>query len=47
MSRPWSLCTPQDARRSGQQMLANLTGPTGSDAMDRIINGPSKVAPKA
>ncbi len=28
-------------------MLANLTDPTGGDAMDRIINGLSKVAPKA
>ncbi|MCX4846078.1 hypothetical protein [Streptomyces sp. NBC_00893] len=31
------------SRRSG----ANLTDPTGGDAMDRIINGLSKVAPKA
>ncbi|MFR9675378.1 geranylgeranyl reductase family protein [Streptomyces sp. TR06-5] len=29
------------------KMLANLTEPTGGDAMDRIINGLSKVAPKA
>lgn len=29
------------------KMLANLTDPTGGDAMDRIINGLSKVAPKA
>jgi geranylgeranyl reductase family protein len=29
------------------KLLANLTDPTGGDAMDRIINGLSKVAPKA
>ncbi|WP_394813633.1 geranylgeranyl reductase family protein [Streptomyces hazeniae] len=29
------------------KMLANLTDPNGGDAMDRIINGLSKVAPKA
>jgi flavin-dependent dehydrogenase len=29
------------------KMLANLTDPSGGDAMDRIINGLSKVAPKA
>ncbi|MEU3711512.1 geranylgeranyl reductase family protein [Streptomyces catenulae] len=29
------------------KMLANLTDPAGGDAMDRIINGLSKVAPKA
>ncbi|MGW5066922.1 hypothetical protein ACWEQJ_12515, partial [Streptomyces cyaneofuscatus] len=29
------------------KMLANLTDPQGGDAMDRIINGLSKVAPKA
>lgn len=38
------LLTP---RRSGRQMLADLTDPTGSDAMDRMINGLSKVGPKA
>ncbi|GAA2499908.1 geranylgeranyl reductase family protein [Streptomyces thermolineatus] len=29
------------------KMLANLTDPTGGDAMDRIINGLAKVAPRA
>lgn len=29
------------------KMLANLTDPTGGDVMDRVINGLSKVAPKA
>lgn len=29
------------------KMLANLTEPTGGDAMDRIINGLAKVAPNA
>ncbi|WP_328537293.1 geranylgeranyl reductase family protein [Streptomyces sp. NBC_00344] len=29
------------------KMLANLTDPSGGDAMDRVINGLSKVAPKA
>ncbi|MEV0438928.1 geranylgeranyl reductase family protein [Streptomyces spectabilis] len=29
------------------KMLANLTDPTGGDAMDRIINGLSKVAPRS
>ncbi|WP_103501196.1 MULTISPECIES: geranylgeranyl reductase family protein [unclassified Streptomyces] len=29
------------------KMLANLTDPTGGDAMDRVINGLSKVAPRA
>ncbi|MFD1659318.1 geranylgeranyl reductase family protein [Streptomyces caeni] len=29
------------------KLLANLTEPTGGDAMDRLINGLSKVAPKA
>ena len=29
------------------KMLANLTDPTGGDAMDRIINGLAKVAPNA
>ncbi|NGN65932.1 geranylgeranyl reductase family protein [Streptomyces sp. A7024] len=29
------------------KMLANLTDPRGGDAMDRIINGLAKVAPKA
>ncbi|MFK4144507.1 geranylgeranyl reductase family protein [Streptomyces sp. NPDC004065] len=29
------------------KLLANLTDPTGGDTMDRIINGLSKVAPKA
>ena len=29
------------------KMLANLTDPTGGDAMDRIINGLTKVAPRA
>ncbi|MGW3494234.1 geranylgeranyl reductase family protein [Streptomyces sp. NPDC001020] len=29
------------------KLLANLTDPTGGDAMDRLINGLSKVAPKA
>ncbi len=29
------------------KLLANLTDPTGGDAMDRIINGLSKVAPRA
>ncbi|WP_326688673.1 MULTISPECIES: geranylgeranyl reductase family protein [unclassified Streptomyces] len=29
------------------KMLANLTEPTGGDAMDRIINGLAKVAPRA
>ncbi|KPC91705.1 drug:proton antiporter, partial [Streptomyces sp. NRRL F-6602] len=29
------------------KMLANLTDPTGGDAMDRVINGLTKVAPKA
>ena len=29
------------------KLLANLTDPTGGDAMDRVINGLSKMAPKA
>ncbi|MCK1796635.1 geranylgeranyl reductase family protein [Streptomyces sp. XM4193] len=29
------------------KMLANLTDPTGGDAMDRVINGLTKLAPKA
>jgi flavin-dependent dehydrogenase len=29
------------------KLLANLTDPSGGDAMDRIINGLSKVAPAA
>jgi geranylgeranyl reductase family protein len=29
------------------KLLANLTDPTGGDAMDRVINGLAKVAPKA
>ncbi|MER6138874.1 geranylgeranyl reductase family protein [Streptomyces sparsogenes] len=29
------------------KLMANLTDPTGGDAMDRIINGLAKVAPKA
>ncbi|MFI0821428.1 geranylgeranyl reductase family protein [Streptomyces sp. NPDC021098] len=29
------------------KLLANLTDPTGGDAMDRIINGLTKVAPRA
>jgi len=29
------------------KMLANLTDPTGGDAMDRIINGLAKVSPRA
>ncbi len=29
------------------KLLANLTDPRGGDAMDRIINGLSKVAPAA
>ncbi|URN15513.1 MULTISPECIES: geranylgeranyl reductase family protein [Streptomyces] len=29
------------------KMLANLTDPTGGDAMDRIINGLSKIAPRS
>ncbi|MBH1935055.1 geranylgeranyl reductase family protein [Streptomyces sp. AV19] len=29
------------------KMLANLTDPTGGDAMDRVINGLSRIAPKA
>ncbi|WP_051094921.1 geranylgeranyl reductase family protein [Streptomyces sp. LaPpAH-108] len=29
------------------KLLANLTDPTGGDAMDRVINGLTKVAPKA
>lgn len=29
------------------KMLANLTDPTGGDTMDRIVNGLSKVAPRA
>ena len=29
------------------KMLANLTDPSGGDAMDRVINGLSKVAPAA
>ena len=29
------------------KMLANLTDPTGGDAMDRIINGIAKVSPRA
>jgi len=29
------------------KLLANLTDPQGGDAMDRIINGLAKVAPKA
>ncbi|UGY92967.1 geranylgeranyl reductase family protein [Streptomyces gobiensis] len=29
------------------KMLANLTDPTGGDAMDRIINGLAKVAPRS
>ena len=29
------------------KMLANLTDPTGGDATDRIINGLTKVAPRA
>ncbi|MGP3983936.1 geranylgeranyl reductase family protein [Streptomyces sp. KR80] len=29
------------------KLLANLTDPTGGDAMDRIINGLSKVAPRS
>ncbi|MGW0769787.1 geranylgeranyl reductase family protein [Streptomyces sp. NPDC002676] len=30
-----------------QKLLANLTDPTGGDAMDRIVNALSKAAPKA
>ncbi|MEU6092553.1 geranylgeranyl reductase family protein [Streptomyces sp. NPDC047085] len=30
-----------------QKLLANLTDPTGGDAIDRIVNALSKVAPKA
>jgi menaquinone-9 beta-reductase len=33
--------------RFTHKLLANLTDPTGGDAMDRIINGLSKIAPKA
>jgi len=33
--------------RFALKMLANLTDPVGGDAMDRIINGLSKIAPKA
>jgi hypothetical protein len=29
------------------KMLANLTDPKGGDAMDRIINGLSRIAPAA
>lgn len=29
------------------KLLANLTDPTGGDAMDRVINGLSKIAPRA
>jgi hypothetical protein len=29
------------------KLLANLTDPTGGDAMDRIINGLSRMAPAA
>jgi hypothetical protein len=29
------------------KLLANLTDPTGGDAMDRVINGLTKVAPRA
>ena len=38
---------PPDADEFTLKMLANLTDPTGGDAMDRIINGLSKVAPRA
>ncbi|MEC3996300.1 geranylgeranyl reductase family protein [Actinacidiphila sp. DG2A-62] len=33
--------------RFALKLLANLTDPTGGDAMDRIINGLTKVAPRA
>jgi menaquinone-9 beta-reductase len=33
--------------RFALKMLANLTDPSGGDAMDRVINGLSKVAPRA
>jgi len=33
--------------RFALKMLANLTEPSGGDAMDRVINGLSKVAPRA
>ena len=33
--------------RFALKMLANLTDPRGGDAMDRIINGLSRVAPAA
>ena len=29
------------------KLLANLTDPTGGDAMDRIINGLTKIAPRS
>jgi hypothetical protein len=29
------------------KLLANLTDPTGGDAMDRIINGLTKITPRA
>ena len=29
------------------KLLANLTDPRGGDAMDRLINGLSKIAPAA
>jgi hypothetical protein len=29
------------------KLLANLTDPTGGDAMDRLINGLSRLAPAA
>jgi len=33
--------------RFALKLLANLTDPTGGDAMDRVINGLTKVAPRA
>jgi hypothetical protein len=29
------------------KLLANLTDPVGGDAMDRVINGLTKVAPRS
>jgi hypothetical protein len=33
--------------RFALKLLANLTDPTGGDAMDRVINGLTKITPRA
>ena len=47
LRHPATACPHPTLMRFALKLLANLTDPRDGDAMDRIINGLTKVAPAA